>query len=134
MKKYLTVTVCALSAMAVFTACSMSGDGKNDGKVELSEPAATSAPRETERESRTTTERTTTTSRTTTRRGDDSSERRTTTTRVTTSSPAQSYDRDDSDPSVGNRVENGINDIIDGGEDIIDDTLDTGRDIVDDVF
>ena len=124
MKKYLAVTLCALSAAAVVTACAAGDRNDSDykqGNYEESAPATTT--RETAATSRKAT------SRTESSRRDDSSSRR-----DTSSKRRDNSSRRDDSNDVMSRVGEGIDDVISGGGEVIDDTLDTGREVVDDIF
>lgn len=116
MKKYLAVTICALSVAAVVTACSAGDKNDSDYKQGKYEENAVSSVNEP------------VTSRQETRK--ESSERR----ENSSSRRDESSDRRDDSKGLMSRVEDGVDDAIDGGKDIIDDTLDTGKDIVDDVI
>lgn len=130
MKKYLAVTLCALSAAAVVTACAAGDRNDSDykqGKYEESAPAST---RETSaasskaeiRDESSRREEVSSKREESSKKRDDSSKKR-----------DESSRRDDSD-DVMSRVGEGIDDVISGGGEVIDDTLDTGREVVDDIF
>ena len=128
MKKYLAVTICALSAAAAVTACSAGDRNDKDykaGRYEESSAVTTTRPAVTSRAEtkRTASSKAETTKTTTSSRRDISSSVRDT----------MSSRRDDSD-GLASRVGEGLNDVVDGGEKVIDDTLDTGRDVIDDIF
>ncbi len=129
MKKYLAVTLCALSAAAVVTACS-AGD-RNDSEYKQGEYEESTAVTTT-REAVTSRAQTTTTKRRETSRAESSSVRESSSSRRESSS-SDMTDRDDSGDLMS-RVGEGIDDVISGGGEVIDDTLDTGREVVDDIF
>ena len=127
MKKYLAVTICALSAAAAVTACSAgerNGSEYKAGKYEESSVVTTSR-------SAVASEADTPSSK----REESSSKREESSSRRDTESSMREDESGHGDKGdVMSRVGEGIDDILDGGNEVIDDTIDTGKDVVDDIF
>ncbi|SEK72411.1 hypothetical protein [Ruminococcus albus] len=125
MKRYLAVTICALSAAAAITACSAGERSDSEYKAGKYEESST----------------VTTTRPAVTSKSDTSSKTETSSLRDESSSKKEELSslrdndisRDDSG-DVMSRIGEGIDDILEGGNDVIDDTIDTGRDVADDIF
>lgn len=125
MKRYLAVTICALTAAAAITACSVGDRGDSEyeaGKYEESSTVTTTRP------AVTTKAETSRNDEVSSRREESSSERE-----EISSRGGIENSRDDSD-DVMSRIGEGIDDILEGGNEVIDDTIDTGRDVAEDIL
>lgn len=125
MKRYLAVTICALSAAAAITACSAGERNDSEyktGKYEESSTVTTTRPAVTSKAE-------------TSRKDEVSSRREESSSRRDEESSLRDNDisRDDSG-DVMSRIGEGIDDILEGGNEVIDDTIDTGRDVADDII
>jgi hypothetical protein len=123
MKKYLAVTICALTAAAAVTACS-AGE-RNDSEYKTGKYEESSVVTTTRSAVTTKAEASSHREESSAKKDEPSSHRDKESSRIT--------ERDDSG-DVMSRVGEGIDDILDGGNEVIDDTIDTGKDVVDDIF